>query len=183
MGLEGSVLGPARVTLDGAPGPRSPATGWVRMPRTPLQELSGKQPAWARVLQAQPSGLALTWELRQLLERRRAACDSGQERPAGGVTEDGGVGGPTGVPPGWTGRTQVQARGTLRLEGAAPSPRPRRSESTEKRRAVQLWGPQGCPGRWGAGASPCSHPPAACGQQRPLVAASVPLRPPRGLPS
>ena len=124
LGLEGSVLGPATVTLDGAPGPRSPAPGWVRMPRTPLQELSGKQPAWARVLQAQPSRLALMWEPRQLLERRRAVCDSGQERPAGSVSEDGGIGGPTGVPAGWTGRTQVQAPGSLRLEGAAPQSPP-----------------------------------------------------------
>lgn len=42
-----------------------------------------------------------------------------------------------------------------------------------------LWGPQGRPGvgvGGGGWASPGSCPPAACGQQRPLVAASMPLR-------
>ena len=55
--------------------------------------------------------------------------------------------------------------------------------SPEKGHAVQLWGPQGRPRECGGRASPGSHPSAACGRQRPLVAASMPLRPPRDLPS
>ena len=113
-GGRGGWLGPLRLSLGaswgdsgGRPGTLQPCPGWVRVPRMPPQELSGERPSWARVPQAQPSGLARTWEPRQLLEHRRAVCDSGQERPAGGFTEDGGVGGPTGVPAGWAGGTRV----------------------------------------------------------------------------